>query len=919
MNRVTRYAALCAVAAALTGCIHIYEPRPGAAGASAAAPGGAPAGAKPEDKGPFKPWAEVLKDTKPVDGYFKLHQKRDNTLFFELRPDQLDKDFGLVMHISKGTGVFNIQDGLPLSDSRLMRFRRVGDKVYLIDMNPRFTADAGSPMKRALDDNIGNSVIAAFKVESENKESKAIVIDATPFLASDYAQIGDNLKWYYGQKPVMFDLARSWVDKAQSFPKNTEIDALLTFRASDFPLAPSAGVSDFRSIPVGVRYSFFALPEKPMQARLFDDRVGYFTDAVRNFSADKSPNPYTRMISRWRLEKKDPAAEKSEPVNPIVYYIDTSVPKEYRKYVKEAIEGWNKAFEKAGFINAVVAKEAPENDSTWSAEDIRYSTVRWTPAHSMGYAIGPSQTDPRTGEILNADILISSEFVTGWSGTYEQLGTPEALAQAIQAERLPFANPNMPARMKERLCLMEGGLARQLHLQYEWLVANGDIAAGAAMPEHYLREAMLELIMHEVGHTLGLRHNMKGSSAIPYDRLHDKEFTKKHGLTLSVMDYAPVNIAANSKNQGFYFAPEVGSYDEWAITYGYAPVYQAAGEGATVKASGSLVASTEAELPALRKVASLAADQMHTYGTDEDTHLGPLSVDPNSNTWDLGSDPVRFAADRIALLNTIRPKLEKRLVADGDGYNRLRGSVTGQIFTVYSVLAPVTKTIGGMHFTRDHKGDPNGRAPFTPVTAARQREALKVILDNAFSEAAFSFDPALLNKLTPTRNADWAGSFIVVPIDFPVHAMVNMVQARLLEDLVDGARLTRMIDNGKRTTGEVFSVADLFDGVTNSIWSEVGVAGRATRNVDSYRRNLQRSYIDEFSRIMLNRAATPFWTPVPEDARSLARYELTQLSDRLAAALRSGSGLSVETRAHLSESKARIDNVLQASMVVTPR
>jgi hypothetical protein len=917
MTRVSRYAVLSAAAALLSGCLHVYEPRPstGAPTAGPAAPTAAAAAAKPDEKSPFKPWDEILKDTKPVDGYIKLHQKRDNTLFFEVRPDQLDKDFALVMHISKGVGVFDIQDGLPLSDSRLVRFRRSGDKIYLIHVNSRFTADPGSPMKASMDDNVGHSIVAAFKVESEHKDTKNVLIDATPFIVSDYAQLGENIKWYYGNKPVMFDGARSYVDKAQSFPKNTEIDALLTYKASDFPMAPSAGVSDFRSIPVGVRYSFFALPEKPMQARLFDDRVGYFTDAVRDFSKDQQFNPYNRMINRWRLEKKDPKAERSEPVTPIVYYIDNSVPREYRKYVKAAIEGWNRAFDKAGFINAVVAKEAPENDPTWSAEDIRYSTIRWTAAHSMGYAIGPSQTDPRTGEILNADILISSEFVTGWASTYQTLGNPQAMSDAIARERMMLMS-DAPARMKDRLCMMESGMARQIHLQYEALIANGTLEAGAPLPETYLHEAMVELMLHEVGHTLGLRHNMKGSSAIDYDRLHDKAFTTKNGLTLSVMDYAPVNIAPDSKNQGHYYSPEVGSYDEWAITYGYAPVYQQDATGPFVKASESLVSSTEAELPALRKIASLAADPMHTYGTDEDTHLGPASVDPNSNTWDLGSDPLRFAADRIQLLNTIRPKLEKRLIADGDAFNRLRGSVNGQIFTRYSVLAPATKVIGGLHFTRDHKGDPNGRAPFTPVSADRQRAALKLIVDNAFAENAFYFEPSLINKLTPTRSADWAGSFYVIPIDYPLHEMVNVVQSWLLEDLLDGARLSRMIDNSKRMPNgaEVFTVADLFSGVTTAIWSEVP----ARRNIDSFRRNLQRSYIDQMSRALLN-VPRPFFSQVPEDARSLARYELTRLSERLGQAGRAGDALDVETRAHIAESKARIDAVLQASLVVTPR
>jgi hypothetical protein len=310
---------------------------------------------------------------------------------------------------------------------------------------------------------------------------------------------------------------------------------------------------------------------------------------------------------------------------------------------------------------------------------------------------------------------------------------------------------------------------------------------------------------------------------------------------------------------------------------------------------------------------------MHTYGTDEDTHLGPLAVDPNSNTWDLGSDPLRFAADRLELLDIIRPKLEKRLIADGDGYNRLRGSMNGQIFNRYSLLAPVTKVLGGMNFARDHKGDPNGRAPFIPVSAARQREALDLVIKRAFAEDAFEFDPALLNKLIPTRNIDWAGSYLVTPIDYPVHDMVNMVQSWLMEDLLHGGRLKRMIDNTKRTSGDAFTVAEMFDRLGNAVWSELGASPRAPRNIDSYRRNLQRSYIEQMTRVLLNRAAASTFPAVPEDARSLARYEFTQLSNQLDQALRTGANLNVETRAHLAESKARIETALQASLMITPR
>ena len=899
-------AGLAVLTLALSACAHAgaSQPKPGAAVAAAAAK-------KPD--GGMKPWSEALKDTRPTEGFFKAHLKRDHTLFLEVRPDQLDSDFGMVMHYSRGVGVFNAHDGLPLSEMQLMRFTRVGDKLYLVHRNPRFTAADGSPMRASLDDNVGHSVTAAFKIESEHDSTKALLIDATAFFVSDYPQLGENLKWYYGNKPVTFDKERSWAEAPMGFPTNLEVDVLLTYRANDFPITGAPGVSDVRSIPIGVRYSLIALPETPMRARLADDRVGHFLDAVRDFSRDRETTPYVRYVNRWRLEKKYPDQAVSEPVQPIVYYIDRSVPVEYRRYVAEGIEAWNKAFDKAGFRNAIVAKQAPtiEEDSTWSAEDARYSTVRWTAAHQMGYAIGPSQTDPRTGEILNADVLISSTFVTGWNAEYQQLiGEEGMLTRLREAELL---QRTLPAHHAARMCLAEMGKAHQLGMQHAWLVASGLVDGTRPMPIEYLGDAIRDLVMHEVGHTLGLRHNFKGSSAIEYDRLNDRDYTQQHGLTLSVMDYAATNIALDPASQGHFVNMEVGSYDVWAIQYAYAPMYEQSPNG-PLAFTGTPAATAEAELVGLRKIAGRAPEALHAYNTDEDTHLGGMAVDPTSNTWDLGSDPLRYARDRAALVARIQPRIEYRLIADGESYSRLRGAVNGLLFEKFTTLLPVTKNVGGLYFARDHKGDVNGRAPFTPVPAARQREAVGLIMDNAFAEGAFEVPAELLNKLAPNRFGDWI-SWGGVPIDFPMHETVGVMHRWLLEELLHNGRLARMIDNTVRMPDgeESYTVAELFRTVTDGVWSELGQAPRAPRNIDSFRRNLQRAHIEVMSAKLLDLRPTPTARPAPEDARSLARLELTRLSRRLATAASAGS-LDVETRAHLAESRARVDRALTASL-----
>ncbi|MBI4242720.1 MAG: zinc-dependent metalloprotease [Planctomycetes bacterium] len=892
----------CLISVILGGCVTIYPPQQTPPPAPPQ-----PGPAKPEEKkDPFKPWADVLKDTEPKDGFFKMHFKRDRSLLLEIKPDQLDKDFGLILHVSRGIGE-SIQNGLPLSDTRLMRCRRIGDQVQLLQMNPRFIADAGSPMKLSLDSNVGNSIVAIFKIESENKENKNLLIDFTGFVVSDYSDFGRWIKSYYGEKPAGFDKERSFIGKIMGFPKNIEIDAELTYRAGEAPPSGGDTISDYRSVPVGVRYSIFALPEKPIMPRLADQRVGHFITAVKDMSKDRELDPYLRYVERWRLEKKDPTAEISEPVQPIVYYVDRSVPAEYRQYVKEGIEAWNKAFEKAGFKNAIIAKDPPADDPNWSAEDIRYSTVRWTAAHNMGYAVGPSQSDPRSGELLNADVLIDSEFVRWWKKSYDIYAKPEKMLNSF--EEIQKLQRSMPAHLAQRMCFAQAGKSFELSLQQTLLICFGLIDLQKGMPEEFLGDALRDLVMHEIGHTLGLRHNFKSSSGISNDKLHNKDYTREHGVTLSVMDYAPVNFSLDQKKQGHYYSVEVGTYDVWAIQYAYMPVYQRGSE-AEVKHSVKPVSTPEAELPVLKKIAEQSSNPLHTYGTDEDNWLGPYAVDPLSNAWDLGTDPVKFVTERIELMNQALSKAESRLIESGDSYDLLREVVANLIISRVRYLTPAVKTVGGSYVSRDHKDTKNASLPFTMVPADKQREAIKLITESVLTENAFKIDTDILNKLMPSRWAHWGTSWLTFPLDFPIHSFAVAVQRNILDDLLSSPRIHRMIDNEARASkgDEIYSASELFKSLTSSIWSEV--TGKA-KNVNSFRRNLQRVHLDILSRYVLAPSGS-----IPEDARSLARFHLTKILDSVDNAL-ANADLNDATKAHLTESRAKIAKVLEAIITQT--
>ncbi|HXI02608.1 MAG TPA: zinc-dependent metalloprotease [Candidatus Saccharimonadales bacterium] len=891
-----------AVLAGSVGCIHIYEPQSAAKGGGPGGPGG-PAKQKPE----FKPWADATKDTTKLEGFFTWHQTKDNKLLLELPADRLGKEFGMVLHLSQGAGVFNLNDGLSLSDTMLMEFTRVGNTVYLVQMNPRFVASGDAGMQEAVADNRGNSIIAAFDVVSVNDDTKNVLVDTTDFFVSDYPDMAQWLKPYYGGKPVMFDRQRSYVEKLQGFPKNDELDVMFTYKAGEYPVFGGEGIPDYRSIPFGVRYSMFALPEHPMMPRLADDRVGHFIDAVKDFSRDQQPEWYRRYINRWRLEKRNPGEALSEPVKPIVYYVDWSVPEPYRQYVKDAIEAWNKAFEAAGFKNAVVAKDPPKDDPTWSAEDIRYSSIKWSAAHQMGYAIGPSESDPRTGEILNADILISSSFVRGWLSDYQDFAGAES-GSAHMLDAMEGNDPlwqNLPSSARDRLCVEEMGAAHQLGVQYAMMQGLGLLKPDQPLPPEFLRAAIMDLILHETGHTLGLRHNFKASSGIPMDHLHDESYTEQHGVAVSVMDYNPVNVSPDPKRQGDYWTTAPGDYDVWAITYAYKPIYK---PGTTEPMD-----SPDDELPELKKIASRSAEPLLTYNTDEDNWLGPYAVDPYTNAWDLSSDPVAYAKERAEIVHEVLPKLEDRVIADGTGYNRLRNAVGNLMFEAVYPFYNATKMVGGIRFARDHKGDPHERLPFTPLPAQKQRDAVQAIVSGVFSENSFHFDPELLNKLAPNRYSHW-GMGINLPVEYPTHDIVDGWQRNILGSLLSPPRLRRMVESEIRYAdgAKPYTIGEMFDTLSGSVWSELGPAGGSAKSVDSFRRNLQRDWEDQFIDVMMG-VTGPGLGPVPDDARALARYQLTAVAGRIGAVM-NGSGLDEVTRAHLAESKARIDKALDASL-----
>ena len=874
--------ALCSlISLASAGIADDKKPSGKAAEAAAAAPAPAP-------EKPYGDWKKLTRDAEVMKGFINLYRKREN-LYAEIRPEQLGKPILGIFSFARGIGQSFLLGGLPLND-RLIEFQRSGDHVLVFQRNVRFTAPAGSPIDRARELSEANSVLAALKIEAEQDSTGVLLVDLAPFVVSDLTDLSESMRGAFNGKSVRFDRERSSLGSVKTFPENVEIEALLTYTPNDRAGLDLSTVPDERYIPITVHYSFSKLPEVPMTPRFADDRTGYFLTAFKDFGRDTSESFWVRYVRRWRLEKKDRNAAVSDVVRPIIYYIDRTVPQEYRRFVKQGVENWQKAFEAAGFLNAIVAKEAPE-DSTWDPADVRYSTIRWITSSEPAFgAIGPSRVDPRTGEILDADILFEASFIQGFRNGYRRYVSAEALAQSA----LPSLSPWPAFLDPDSRCDAQSGMADGGSLLHLGLLADGRLPPGEPVPIDYVGKALVWAVMHEVGHTLGLRHNFRSSTSTPLDRLADAGWTREHGLVSSVMDYAPPNIQADRSKQGEYYASTVGDGDVWNIRYGYTP------SGAT---------NTAADYEVMKRVADESNQPGHEYSTDEDTY-SPDALDPRTNIWDLGGDPLGFAKQRTSYIASLwkAPNFEERVVGAQGEFPVLRHAMDTLLGQYAISLGLAVKYVGGQYQSRNHRGQPGAHDPLEPIAAARQREALDFLAQRAFAADAFTLPPALLNRLAPDRWTHWGvpGS---VRLDFNFNDRAFAIQNVLLGGLMQPNLLARLRE-AESHSAEPFRMSELFDRLTRAIWGEVGGASPGALKAlegPGTRRDLQRAYVDRLAALVVNPPGG-----APDDARAVARLQLARIDQRIAQASAGKLALGDYTRAHFLETRARIKRALEA-------
>ncbi|MEH6537779.1 MAG: zinc-dependent metalloprotease [Psychroserpens sp.] len=779
-----------------------------------------------KDQGKIKPYDKVItKDAVTDDGLFKVH-KVGEKYYFEIPNVHLGKDMLLVSRIAKlpanmGGGYINAGSK---TAERLVAWERFNEKVLIKERSYNSVADEELPISISVKSNNYEPTLFAFDIAAFSKDSSAVVVDVTKFYSSDVKAISGlsgGLRTTY--KVRNLDASRSFINNMKSFPQNIEVIQDMTYNASKPPSAQSA-----ETISLQMNQSMILLPEEPMQPRFADERVGWFTYSQVDYGSEKLKADMKTYIRRWRLEPKDPEAyargELVEPVKPIIYYLDPATPESLRKYIKEGIELWQGPFEKAGFKNAIIAKYPPtkEEDPDFSPEDVRYSVVRYVASETRN-AMGPSVSDPRSGEIIESDIIWYHNHLRSYRNRY----------------------------------LLETGAANPS-------------ARTLDTPDEEIGEMMKMVIAHEVGHALGLPHNMSASKAYDVESYRNGAFTQEFGIASTIMDYARYNYIAQPGDQNIRFIRQIGPYDTYAINWGYRMI-----PGAS---------SADAELTTLDKwILEKAGDPKYVFGKQSSR------FDPTSQTEDIGNDAIKASNYALKNLKFVAQNLPKWTSDQTNDYNDLE-ELYGELLGCYNrYIGHVLGNIGGVE---ENLTTPSqGGIPYKAVPKLKQQESMQWLHDNAFATPLWLVDKTIL------QNIDYAG----------YTERLRRLQSRYLNGILSFDRLGRLIDHNTIDATN-YSALTMLQDLRKGIWSEVNV----TRNVDVYRRNLQRAYIDRMAFLMtedMNRLRTNQYFNVSQsDIRALVRGELNRLKRQVAAA--GNRTVNTVTKYHYKDIVKRIETIL---------
>lgn len=788
-----------------------------------------PAPATPPPAAPAKkadPMKDKLKTTRAYPGLLQMHQDTvTGALYMVLKKNQVGKEYIYWSYIENGLPRLGLFRG-NFWDNGIFSIEKYFDRIDFVRQNTDYYFDPNNALSRAKDANINRAILASSKIVAKDSASGDLLIEANGvFLSEALTQIKPSPN---PAAPPSFGLGqfqsgKSRVVAVRNYPANTDVVLDYVYE-NPTPFLNNVGieVTDPRVQTVRIQHTLIEMPQNDFVPRFDDPRVGYFGAQITDLTSHKAA-PYRDFISRWNLKKKDPSQAISEPVEPIVFWIENTTPKELRPLIKEAGERWNIAFEKAGFRNAVLVKEQPD-DATWDAGDIRYNVLRWTSSPTPPFGgYGPSFINPRTGQIIGADIMLEWGNILGdirEGDVYDPMAAPSTLGQ----------HPS--GRHNHQHCAAQHVLSVGNSTAFALAAGLSDDAELLAPPKagiNYgdldklvpkdrvpvVRDGLFFLILHEMGHTLGLNHNMKSSNLRSFADLHNIEVTEKEGLTGSVMEYPGVNFANSLAQQGNYYPTTPGPYDIWAIQFGYDPSLEDA-----AKLKAHLGRSLEPQL---------------AFGNDADDMRSPFGgIDPRVNIYDLSSDALAYAKHIWDLSRSTLPKLPTRLTESGDWYQRLRNG-HAMLRNIYGLHGYVVACyIGGVEVTRAAKDQPgsNGRS-YKPVAAERQKQAMKLLNDYIFAPNAFAEDANVFSTAALQRRGfnQFGGE------DLRLHSQALAMHRRVLGHLLHPNTTRRITDT--RLYGNTYSLSEMMNDLTGAIFS-ADLAG----NVNTIRQNLQTEYVN---------------------------------------------------------------------------
>jgi hypothetical protein len=788
-------------------------------------------------KNTIKPYDQVItREAKTDTGLFDVHVVEDKH-YYEIPDSLFNREMLMVSRISKTASKIGFGGGK--INTQVLRWEKRDKKVLLRVVSHDVVAADSLPVHEAVVNSNFEPVlfafdIKAFKKDSLNPDATATVIEVDAMLNKDTKALGMPEFYRKRYKVSRLDDSRSFIESIKSYPLNLEARHVKTYLSSAPPSNGSLG-----SISLEINNSMILLPKEPMKRRYFDRRVGWFARGQVDYGLDAQESKTVTFLDRWRLEVKDEDIEKYkkgelvEPKKQIVYYVDRATPKQWVPFIKRGIEDWQVAFEAAGFKNAIIAKDPPtaEEDPEWSPEDIRYSVVRYL-ASPVPNASGPHVSDPRTGEILESDINWYHNVMSLLRNWY-----------FVQTAAI---NPD---------------------------------AQGVAFKDAVMGRLIRFVSSHEVGHTLGLPHNMGSSVAYPVDSLRSTSFTKKYGIAPSIMDYARFNYIAQPGDEGVALMPDIGIYDKYAIQWGYKPIMDMTAEEEKGTLNGWIL--------------KYAGDPLYRFGHQQ---MGDI-VDPSSQTEDLGDDAVKAGSYGIANLKRIVPKLVEWTKEDGKNYDDL-GTLYGQVVSQFNrYMGHVSNNIGGVY--EHHKTYEQEGAVYTHVSKAHQQKCMLFLQDELYKTPEWLLDQDIFSK------TQYSG-FV---------ERLRSMQVRTLNNTLSLGKMARLIENETANGSESYTLINMMSELRKGIWSELP----AGRKIDTYRRNLQKAHIDRLAYLMTaeNQGKKPDFggyqkstvvNTSQSDIRSLARAELNNLKRNIRNSV--PRTLDKMSKYHLQDSSERIDMIL---------